>query len=78
MHGGLRSRNTNCTAFTASSVVDKCGVFQMEKSIFVVVGCGNGTPVEFSLVVFKVSVGEGYSLFGAGKAYGFGEYLLCC
>ena len=73
----LRSRNAKSTAFVASGVVLKSNVVQLEKGVFVIVRCGNGTTVvEGSTVVLEVSVGEGDALFGAGDGDGF--LYNCC
>ena len=66
----LRSRNAKSAALVASGVVSKCDVVQLEKSIFVIVGCGHGTTVESSTVSVEVSVGQGDALFGAGDVDG--------
>ena len=66
----LRSRNAKSAAFVASVVVSKYNVVQLEKGVFVIVGCGHGTTVESSTVSVEVRVGEGDALFGAGDVDG--------
>ena len=67
----LRSRNAKSTAFVAGGIVLKSNVVQLEKGIFVIVGCGHGATVEGGMVVLELGVGEGDALFGAGDGDGF-------
>ena len=72
----LRSRNAKSTAFVARGIVLKSNVVQLEKRVFVIVGCGHGTTVEGGMVVLEASVGESEALFGAGNGDGF--CYTCC
>ena len=67
----LRTRNAKSTAFVAGGVVLKSNVVQLEKGIFVIVGCGHGATVDSSMVVFELGVDEGDALFGAGDVDDF-------
>ena len=72
----LGSRNAKSAAFVAGSIVLKSNVVQLEKCIFVIVGCGHGTTVECGMVVLEVGVGEGDALFGAGDGDGYSFELV--